>query len=98
MSQSHAKVLSVHRNTTLQVGSPFFQAQNNIKETLLASEVCDIFRYEVFTGRILLAALDHNFHIFCKTLCDVLSTHNSLGIKLLLRTAMLSTSCFKAVG
>ena len=24
--------------------------------------------YEVFTGRILLAALDHNFHIFRKTL------------------------------
>ena len=26
------------------------------------------FRYEVFTGRILLAALDHNFHVFRKTL------------------------------
>ena len=33
-----------------------------------------------------------------RDICDVLSTHNSLGIKLLLRTAMLSTSCFKAVG
>ena len=52
-----------------QAGSPFFQAHNNIKKTLLASEVCDIiFRYEVFTGRILLAALDHNFHVFRKTL------------------------------
>ena len=27
-----------------------------------------IFRYEVFTGRVLLAALDHNFHVFRKTL------------------------------
>ena len=52
-----------------QAGSPFFQAQNNIKETLPASEVCDIiFMYEVFTGRILLATLDHNFHVFRKTL------------------------------
>ena len=25
-------------------------------------------RYEVFTGRVLLAALDHNFYVFCKTL------------------------------
>ena len=26
------------------------------------------FRYEAFTGQILLAALDHNFHVFHKTL------------------------------
>lgn len=26
------------------------------------------FRYEVFTGRILLAALDHNFHVFRKVI------------------------------
>ena len=30
--------------------------------------VISCFRYEVFTGRILLAALDHNFHVFRKTL------------------------------
>lgn len=30
--------------------------------------VTSCFRYEVFTGRILLAALDHNFHVFRKTL------------------------------
>ena len=27
-----------------------------------------LFRYEVFTGRVLLAALDHNFDVVCKTL------------------------------
>jgi len=27
-----------------------------------------LFRYEVFTGRVLLAALDHIFHVFRKTL------------------------------
>ena len=27
-----------------------------------------IFRYEVFTGRCLLAVLDHNFHLFRKTI------------------------------
>lgn len=26
------------------------------------------YRYEIFTGRVLLAALDHNFHVFRKTL------------------------------
>lgn len=30
--------------------------------------VISCLRYEVFTGRILLAALDHNFHVFRKTL------------------------------
>ena len=30
--------------------------------------VISCFRYEVFTGRILLAALDHNFHVFRKVL------------------------------
>ena len=30
--------------------------------------VTSCFRYEVFTGRILLAALDHNFHVFRKVI------------------------------
>ena len=45
------------------------------KHNCIYITLCKIFyvitcfhRYEVFTGRVLLAALDHNFHLFRKTL------------------------------